>query len=231
VPKCNYKADLKLDLERVLWVDMDKLSIDHKKHMLKRGSKSVTSEEVKHYQETLEANNPDTIKITLEDDTSVIIKIKHPSLNYYMNVGEYFIQNLADKISTLIQNKKIIEEPEQAEVLILDAIYLNLFLHYVESISVDGSVMEDIVDIEDTLSLLSENPKYRDIVKSKIAEYIDNGLVSIVGIPDWVCPVCKESQSEADNNFRSFIPLAVLEYFFIQLGVQYTRILEELKEI
>ena len=227
-PKCNFRANINLDLSKLLQVDMEKLSQEHKAQMVKRGSKSVTVKEVKNYQETLEANQSDTINLTL-NDVVVSINIATPSINDYITVGEYFINKLDEQINELIKNKEVIDNKEEAEIILLNTMFLNAYAHYVRKISIDGNDSTEIEDILDDLELLSENNEVSKKIKDKIIKYIDNSLVAIVGYPDYVCPECKERQSETTTgNFRAFIPLNVLNYFFIHLGHQYAKIFQEL---
>ena len=228
VPKCNYTANINLDLGKLLHVDMEKLTEEHKAQMVKKASKSVTVEDVVKYQETLEANQGDTINLTLED-VVVSINISSPSLAHYVEVGEYFISRLDEQINELIKNKDIINDKDEAEMILLNTMFLSTYAHYVTKIIIDGSESVDIEDIMDDLEALSENNEVSKKIKDKILKYIDNSLVALVGYPDFTCPVCKERQNDdGKGSFRAFIPLNVLNYFFIHLGHQYAKIFQEL---
>jgi len=231
VPKCTYKAEINLDLSKTLWVDMNKLSTEHKSQMTKRASKSVSIDEVKKYQETLDGNGELPININLED-TSVSIVVETPSVNKYLMHGEYFITLLHEKVNEIIRSSKAFEDEKEAEILILNTMYLSTYIHYVKRIVVNGKIMDDVGDLHKSLEMLSNQPKIRKNIKSKITDYIDNSLVSIVGIPDFMCPICGSTQkSEEDkSNFKSFIPLNMLDYFFTHLGYQYQMLLKELTE-
>jgi len=231
-PKCNYKSEINIDPAKLLWVDMSKLTEYHKSIMSRKTSKSVNVDEIRKYQEELEANQSTPLNFTI-GDVAVTLNIESPSINRYLEAGEYFITQLTELSTDMIKNKTVINDIKEAEIMVLNNLYLGIYNHYVKSIVIDGKVAEDIVDINEELELLSNNVDIRRKIRNKIVDYINNSLVSIVGIPDYVCPICQESQkadSDDKSNFKAFIPLNVFDYFFTHLGYQYEKILRELGE-
>jgi hypothetical protein len=237
-PLCNFKAEVMLDLSKMLWVDTKRLSenedYDHIAHMSKRRSRSVTEEEVLKYQETLDANNGDTYSFT-SNDLSVVLNVESPSISKFLEYGELFINNMNNTINELIEEgllneKSVITNKQEAEFVILKTIELQMYNHFVKSIVVNGEIQTEPNDINDMLEIISNDNKLKKEIKDKIIKYIDNSLIAIIGIPDYTCPVCKQSQVEdKESNFRSFIGLDVFMYFFTLMGSQYQKAIQELE--
>lgn len=226
VPKCNFKLNVKLELHKMLKVDNDRFNIEHKQQMLKRSSKSVTKDEVTNYQDTLEANQEETINIQLEDYL-VTLNIKSPNITRYLENGHYFIDTVTDKLNKLIADNILKDDNDKAkanaERLITNSILVTIYNHYISSVNLNGVLKDEYDEVYDILELLSAEDEYRNKVISKIVSYIDNSLVSVIGVPNYVCPECKTSQVESESNFRSFIGLDVYNYFFTLLAFQYQK--------
>jgi len=237
-PKCTYKLKLKLDLEELHRVDTDRIkqseiedtdSINHIQHMLKRSHASVTTDEVKLYQDTLTGNNEDTISIDA-DGTNTSLVLKTPFINEYLVHGDNYVNELKSKIEELYTSGILEKDDDEAVKLIIDSIVLKMYSHYIKSINVDGKVVEELKDLDDAIEILSGADEYKDKLLNSIIKYIDNSLISIIGIPTFTCPTCKESQTEQDSNnkFKSFIGLNTYMYFFTLLAFQYQKAMRAL---
>lgn len=225
-PKCNFKLNVKLDLYNMLKVDNDLFSIEHKQLMLKRSSKSVSVDDITEYQNTLSVNEEDTINITL-DDYLINLNIESPSINKYLENGRYFVENISDKVNDLIKNDVFKEDDEasrsNAENMMINSIIVSIYNHYIKSVSLNGVVKEEYDDIYDILELLSSEDDVKNMVVNKILNYINKSLAAVIGIPNYVCPVCKASQADSKHNFNSFVGLDVYTYFFTLLAFQYQK--------
>ena len=226
IPKCNFKLNIKLDLQNMLKVDNDLFTIEHKQLMLKRSSKSVTIEDITKYQDTLSVNEEDRINITL-DDYLINLNIKSPNINKYLENGRYFVENITEKVNNLIKDGILKDGDENsrtnAENMMINSIVVSIYNHYVDSVSLNGVTKEEYDDIYDIIELISSEDDIKNMVVGKILDYINRSLVAVIGIPNYTCPVCKESQVDSKHNFNSFIGLDVYTYFFTLLAFQYQK--------
>jgi len=232
IPKCNFRKKENLDLNTLLRVDITKIPDEHKAIMTKRSSRSVTKEDIEEYKSAI--RKEDTIEIK-HNDLFVTIDIKSPSISKYLEYGETFIELLRDKALEVLENGgdinidggKLIKSEAEAEALIINAIMLQIYAHFINRITVNGTEVKGSNEISEVLEILSNNKKHKNEILSRIIDFIDKSLIAIIGIPDFICPECYSSQSESNNNFRSFIGLDVYNYFFIMLVFQYQKAIEE----
>jgi len=222
VPKCSYKASVKVDLGELLWVDESKLSTEHRKQMSKKMPRSLTTDDVLKYQETLPTSGEVT-KTFSDGDDEVSIILGPVSANTYIESGQDFIDDLRDKAVDLIKKNKQLDNTDKAERVILNGIYLNVYNHYIKGIPVDDAVISEPNDVREALVKLTSNHTMAKDIMSTIRDYIDESLISIVGVPNFICPNCKTKQVE-----KEIIPLAVYEYFFILLHSRYEKIMNKI---
>ena len=223
-PKCDYKARLKLNLNKLLWVDTSKLTVDQKAIMAKRIPNSATKEEIAEYQKTLHNNDPKTFNFIMDESTgtSVNVVIKTPTIRKYLEAGELFIAELRASTNEVIKNIRTTESAEDVEQTILKGYYLHLYNHYVDSIPVDDAIISEMGDINEALKTLTTNHEFAKKFMERIKEYIDESLIAVIGIPNFTCPVCEAKQETKSE----IIPLSVYEYFFTLLHSKYEKILE-----
>jgi len=223
LPICSNKVSMKVDLNELLWVDFDKLSVDHKQQMAKKAPKSVTTDDVVKYQETLPTSGEVTKQYKDEDGDALTIVLGPVNVSKYIESGQDFIIELRDKAAELIKNNKQIGDSDKAERILLKGIYLNVYSHFIKSIPVDDAVITDVNDIRDALNTLTSNHIMAKQIMDDIKEYIDDSLLSIVGIPNFECKSCHHEQTD-----KEIIPLSVYEYFFILLHSKYEKIMARL---
>jgi hypothetical protein len=223
VSKCSYKANVKVDLGELLWVDESKLTLEHRKQMSIKTPRSLTTDDVFKYQETLPTAGEVTLKFDDEDGDDITIILGPVSVSRYLDSGHDFIDDLRDKAIELIKKNKQLQDPDKAERVILKGIYLNVYNHFIKGLPVDDAVISDPAEVRDALTMLTSNHTLAKKIMDAIKEYINNSLISIVGIPNFSCPSCKQDQTT-----KEIVPLAVYEYLFILLHSRYTKILNKM---
>ena len=220
--KCSYKARLKVDLSKLLFVDETKLTQDHLQQMAKKTPKSVTVDDVIKYQETLPTAGEEEIVFNVDGEETKLI-LGPVSASRYIESGQGFINELKDKAVNLIKNNNQIDSADKAERTILNGIYLNVYSHYIKGIPLDDTVITDTELVREALNIFTSNHELSKKVMESIKKYIDNTQIAIVGIPSFVCPNC-----ESKVGTKELIPLAVYEYFFILLHSKYEKVMERL---
>ncbi len=229
-PLCTFKGiETKLDFSKMLWVDESLLEPKHLDILSKRVDNSVSKEEVLDYQETLPASATQIIskRFKNEDDEQVSLDIylKTPTINEFINKAEYIINKIEDEVNNLVATgivEDTEEEKNKAELELSKAIELQFFNHYIKSINFNGILADTPEAIDNALEILTDTDEIRDEIKDKIIEYIDKSLVAIIGMPEFTCPVCKEKQT--NGNISGFIAFDVFMYFFTLLASRYQAI-------
>ena len=222
VPKCSYKAKMQIDLNELLVVDTSLLSDDHVSQMAKKTPGALTVDDVTNYQETL-LTSGDTEK-TFEVNNEVTKLILGPvSASKYIESGNVFISELRDKAVELIKSNNELKNTDDAERIVLNGIYLNVYSHYVKGIPVDDAVISDPALVRKALTTLTSKHELASTIIDAIKKYIDDSQIATIGIPNFACPVCSKTQTT-----KELIPLAVYEYFFTLLHSRYEKIMEKM---
>jgi len=232
---CTFRQDVKLDLSKLLWVDESIFTDTQKRHMVKRSSKIVTVEEITEYQENLSVNDTVKIKPNLEG-LDITLYLNNPSISTYLEHGDMFITTLRDEALSLLENGTLVDgdnlvnNVREAENLLIKAVILNIYTHYIQKIVVDGEITTDVSEIISYLDILSENSAIRKKVVNSILDYIDTSIAAVIGIPDYTCPTCGKNQVENGKGpFKSFIGIDVFIYFFGKLAFQFQTATKDLE--
>ena len=225
LPKCTYKEQLHVDLEKLLWIDRSKLTEDQIIHMAKRRPKSVTKEEVKEYTESLPTNEEINFVLTGNEDTNIEITLATPNVNKFIDLGDYIITELQEQFNEVIRKSNINFKDEDkinaVKEKILTTVYLKGYAHFVKTIKVEDAVLEDVAGVAEALEIINDSEELSNTFIDKLKSYLDRSLVTTIGIPNFTCPKCGGEQGE-----DKIIPLAVYEYYFLLVSSRYDVIME-----
>ena len=99
------------------------------------------------------------------------------------------------------------------------ATMLRQYTHYIESIGFgDGNLISETGDIEEALNALSSDSNIRVKLIEGINKFIDDTMVSVVGIPTYECPKCGGGQTDGERGiYKHLLPLDMVELFFMIL--------------
>lgn len=176
--------------------------------------------------------------ITTDNGAEVEFNFKIPSIQDYINSTHKnldILQRVVEDLSkTIIEDipDKIKNDPKLAEEYINDRkqelienyidqhVYLSMlreYSHYVSSIKFTDIVIDENDIIAKTLESLSGDDIVRNSFLEAVKGYIENSVISIVGLPQHNCPACHRDQSEASLEYPrlvKIIPLDVVRLFF-----------------
>lgn len=224
--KCNYVLEELLNPKKLLWVNYRALTETHMVHMSQRQHKIKTLESVMSYQESLAAIADKTITIGEDADSPLKITLKSPSLNDYIVAGEEWISGIVKVIDDIISKQsneektakelnkdrnKLIEKYSQSSSL-------RQISHWIKSIEINDYIVEDTDTLASVLTIISQDDKKRTDLIENVSKYIEETTISVVGVPVYDCPNCKETQTVETNSeeFKNIIPLDVTSIFFDQ---------------
>lgn len=230
-PLCDYSLTAKVDSKKLLWVNrraLDKYMISQ---MSKRTSASVSTSEVKEYQNRVKKNQVD-IESTSMSGIKIRLTLKTPNLREYIDQGEKWVNDLISDVEKLYTPQDT--DSEKISKL-TDAILtsrLNTYNGYIDKVTFIASdntettfdTTDGVREALDTIS--NDQDLFLDIIK-KIGEFYTNNSIAIVATPNFVCPKCNSSQEDGSQNktFTEFIPLNVIDNFFVLGGLRKQSIL------
>ncbi len=208
--KCLHVVKEKLDPSKLLWTDTSSLTQYQIKHMTKRQRGSMDMDSVKRYQDEFIKGQPK--KFSLNDEVSFTLRT--PSAAEHIDAGYRWINEIEENYSS-----SLIKDPQDRNVYLerqAKATMMRQYSHFVESITVAGDVHDDKEVIDNTLTDFTADDKLRNFFTEKVAQFIDESVVSMVAIPTYTCPNCGGEQKPAKNKktHPNLIPIDVIQTFF-----------------
>jgi len=224
VSKCTYKAKARVDIDKLFWVDRSLLTKDHILQMSKRKPNSITKKEVEEYQETLITNEPVTFTLSGDEDEKIDITLQSCSVSRYLELGNMLVEQIEDYLDNIINKLDVRNEEakDNAKERILRAFYLKSYTHLFKEIRLEDARLETVEEINEALEVFDSSIDFSKTIKEKLIDFLDKKMVTVIGIPNFTCPVCKKTQGE-----DTIIPIAVYEYFFLLVNSRYNVIMEK----
>lgn len=230
------KPDTMLNFKKLVIVDKSRLNqsmIDHMESITKKHKEEV----ILKYQEAIINLYPEKYRKDMiifkstSNETSVSIKFKVPSLHNFIEDNKNTITLLESMINGNITND--LKQSEKDELLEKYSSQLSLFktLPWIETVNLnslnyDGSInaskssnkKEDILTV---LESFNSNKEVNENITKMIHSFKENVFISMTGIPNFICPDCKESQNEEGSKLYSVIPFKILGFFLIQIALRF----------
>lgn len=222
-PKCNFKAEGTIDVKKLIWVD-HKLIPNSYKYLFNRStSGSVSVEEVKAYRKVLEDNEYkskvfDIINVNgLANSNEYKLEFRIPNLTDYINEAQAYITDLETRATLAFSNSEDDKEANLAFLVALTFVSIySTFINKFEKSLPNGDVAnissrDNILNVLASISSTGEDPS---IINNAIIDYINSVSVSVAGTPNYICPLCKEKQTEEDDRLSKINTVALDKIFF-----------------
>ena len=220
----EFKVDSLLDFKKVVWTDRTRISPKARRFM-SAGNNVHTVEQIEEYQD--EFNTLEPLSAPLSDTGAVIrIAFQQPNLETYEKVGRLWINGVmemvngamdritdADRDTRRTKRINFIRNYQHALRLQKHAAWIkNLQMH------VPGEEEPRLVTDTDTLFSSLETLAEDKALAANIIEAVDKyrveSQVTFTGIPNYVCPSCKEPQLDPSEAEHGLIPMDMVAYFF-----------------
>lgn len=224
-PVCSTMVKKHVDMDELFHFNNNILTDKQRIQLARTGKNSVTTIDALTYQEQLENIAPNTIVYDLEG-APLEITYKSPNAETYFTYGNLFIEQLKELCIDIVVNKENMDVHD-AENMLLEETELQVFNHFIATISYDGIPMSDLQDINEILEIIKSTPVVRKKVMDDCLSYIDKSTVSSIGNPGYVCPNCIEKGKDSD---KTYSPLSVYSIFFTLLRMKYDRILSKVEQ-
>ena len=205
--KCDTVVEIDIDFYNTIVPFNDLIPLEARKILESEEAESLTESDLTEYRKLLKIKHECEIDLTdkvegvesmkLVTSSTVVNDYIRKSQNTYLDISEAIVAQIA--AADEMTEEEIIEANIQAE---LDKRRILSIGHYFKSLEVDDEVIEDpetiveyLLDLEDPSEVDVENTIFGKIRKDHYKFMADN-KVAIVGINDYQCPGCKETQAE-----------------------------------
>ena len=220
VDKCKHVISEKLNLSKLHWTDTSELTARQIQHMTNRNRAKMSKESEKIYLEDFIRGRDQKIQLT----ESLSFILKQPTVNEHVQAGLRWINEIEEAYGRALTQ----DESTRNDYLInhAQASSMRQYAHYVKSVIVDEDEIDGVEEIDNALSDLTARDDVRDLFMDKVAEFLDNSIISFIGIPTYTCPACGGNQRHSEEQEKAFkdglikvkypemIPLDVAQTFF-----------------
>lgn len=199
---CTHVEKATLRLSKMIFTDLSRLTEKQLTHMqtLLRTASRKTEEDMAAYR--AEFGKTTVRQVTL----SPFIKVTFaaPSVEAYANTAEEWASEIKksseDIISSMTEMEARQHLQEQARLGILTK-----YSAWVETIDLQGRVVQDRIAIARTLATMSEDDEIVKRFTDGVSQYISDCTVAAVGVPDYECPACKGQQSQGASGITAAV--------------------------
>lgn len=215
---CHHVLEEKLNLAALLWTDESQLTQAQIKHMSSRSNRSVSVEQVAKYVDEFTIGQNRLVELTPE--MKIIFRI--PLAQEHIDSGIRWVMQIEETYG-----RAMAEEPQARDAFLTSqakATALREFAHCVAAVQVGNTTeITDKPTIENILNDLTARDDLRSTFTRAVGQYLDDSLISFVGIPSYECPSCGKKQPISEYaRFPEVIALDVTNSFF-RLLVQRTQ--------
>jgi|JFJP01.1.fsa_nt_gi hypothetical protein len=211
--ECNHVIEETINVTKLLWTNLKNTTDYQKDHMSHRQARSRTLDQIQRYKDELSQIHKTRVKI--DNDKDIYITIKSPSIFNYINSGHSWITSIVDTVEKTINSEANGDEKETLITRYAQASRLRQYSHWIESIEIETNISNDQETTDEILNIISSDDQLFSSIMLKIKDYINNSVMSLIGIPSFNCPKCnKEQIIDVYPQFTNIIPLDVQQTFF-----------------
>lgn len=213
IGECNHIIKGMINLSKITWVDRSRLNDVQREHMYQAASKKVTQDQIDSYLQYFKA----TINNNVDVAGTLRIKLKTPSLEDSIVTGQRWVESIVDSIGNDL--KLTPDERRNFALAKAKAKVVGLYSSWIDSIveldeqGQEHVIAKDEATFESILSHVSGDEDIAEMALKGITKYIEESTITVVGIPDFECPACSESQLEDGDNYNGIIPLEAEQVF------------------
>ena len=225
--KCNHVVEERINVSRLQWVNEHALTADQLRFMSNRNKRSVSLEEIKKYQAQFTAQHGVTKELISRKGHKLSVRLKVPTMAEFINVGQRWVEGLSKMVLDALGADATVQARNQYMVDLASASAARQHLHWVESISVDTDLITDADALENIFeNVISVDTDLREQFTQHVLDFTNRTMTTVIGIPNFTCPVCKKPQhltedAAEDEDPPAIIPLEVVSTFF---DLQFQRI-------
>lgn len=211
---CSHQVRGKVALHRLLFVDNNMLSEKQRRHMARRKTR-ITKDEYAAYAEEFAVKESSRY-----EDDGIGIRFCDPTYAQYRDSGFEWVAELEAATESAFGNRISIDERIAHVNNMAKAVAMRQYSHWVSRITFlrdngeDDGYVESRKDINAQLEMMTGNAARAKEFFERVDTYIAENAVSVIGIPNYVCPKCRKRQPTAAGRFEEIIPIEVGQAFF-----------------
>lgn len=215
--KCNHVSQELINPIKLQFVNKKALTQEQKNHMSNKTSGSMDSESIRKYQKQMLSGQKreHTYKLSSGNEIKIVFKI--PTLREYFNSTHKWVDRLNERVIEALGIDSSTKDRNAYINKLSVSTMLRQYSHFIDSIDY-GDIIKDAETIDQALDSLSTEPDITEKFSEDIKKYINDITISVIGIPDYICPVCKGEQSKAYSDDAplgtSVLPIDPLMTFF-----------------
>lgn len=217
---------------KLLFVNTDIINEDMISIIGRKGEGSVSKEDREYYLKIMRENTKRLQKVNnveisdrlryyplREDNTNYIdIQFKIPSVYEYLNSSNYWINTVKSEIESIFDATTTERRQDIIERIIVNN-NLSILSSNIKSLFIarNGETVDNIGAIIAFINSLNYGDEMLGELNSNIQRYVAASMFAICGIPNYVCPNCRQRQevsSTVNDQFKNFIPVDMLDFFF-----------------
>lgn len=223
VEECLHIVKGTINLTKLLWIDNPSLS-SYQKTVLSevRANKNTLDMYRKYISE-----HTRVVGSNSTTSTGIKFRYKVPTFNEYTADGLNWVNTINSAIDRVVITEDN-EEETKTDLLnqYVKSSILRQFSHFIDYIEVEGSNITDRDSINKVLEVMSADDDLRSDITKSILEFKSNTTLALIGIPEYKCPKCGNSQEQSTTEkFSSVIPLDVMSLSFLALTTKISKIL------
>ena len=233
IASCTATTSASLDILEIIYPVISKFSEEQLEFIRKTASKTPENDddfgiaELTNYQKSLvEPEQHDLLK---DDDVVASFTLSTCSMEDYFASGKSWIEGVVASVDDSLSED--LESRNKHIELISKTSTLRQYSHFVKELTiVEGAESITYTDkdiIDSLIGELSEDDDVRNDFFKKVVSFVTKSKVSLVGIPEYVCPTCKAPNgNNEDGDGLGIIPLDLIQVFFTLLGYKISLLTE-----
>lgn len=211
---CNRVESTKILLTKCIWTDNNSIS-DYQREFMANHKVKRSVKDIEEYQKQ-SISLKSRVVSTISDNANYVFRV--PNVEDYISAGERWIDSLIASVNRAVSKDASSQEKENLVIRQSRLAQLREYSHCISSIVVDNGEqgIEDRPTLEQIFDLMSSDMALTEKFVDEVNKFLDDATVSVVGYPNFHCPVCKKPHDpEATSSIHPLIsPLDALKTFF-----------------
>lgn len=219
--KCNHVTEERLNISRMLRVDQNALSQEQLTFMANKKNRSVSLEEIQKYQSGFAANFNHQRTITSKTSgRSMKVFFKVPTLRNFLDTGDRWVTGISAAVVEALGADAGFNERNAYMQDLAKVSTSRQYLHWVDHIMLDSDPITGAEALEQIFAnVVSVDDDLREQFETAVTEFQNATTVSVIGIPNYRCPLCKGIQHRTEGagdeeDVPAIIPVEAVSTFF-----------------
>lgn len=214
---CQHVVKEVVDINKIHFVDTQRLTESQLKHMSRRAER-IDPKDVERYKAEFNyGGNKGLVELT-NDVGTIKLQLKVPTIADYMSAGFHWVDGTVNAIQRAFGSELQGQRRNDLIVEAAKATSLCEYSHWVREIGLpDGSVIQDLDTIRQTLAELGGEPELAEKYFKEVTQFIEDATIALVALPRFDCPACGKPATTEQVKHPYLNPIDVESLFFTML--------------